>query len=232
MRRAPGATVYTATSAAAPRGRSAPRLGDRRGWPRGAKVRAEVATAGAHGSDEVRFHRVGRGRRGRHEVEIVEAREERARRVIVVVVARWDDTAGAVEREERPHLGGDAPGGGDRDPAPAVGSAPQGRHLDDERLARVDTRGRCESWEETRGRDGGQRGELGIGRSLDTPPPRLRMGRRSRLMYRARDGPRTWRNRREPRARRSRTSPRRTSPAVAARPSRWTSRAARSRARL
>ena len=68
----------------------------------------------------------------------MEAREERARRVVVVVVVvRWDGAAGAVEREERPHLRGDAPGGGDRDPAPAVGSAPQGRHLDDERLAAV-----------------------------------------------------------------------------------------------
>jgi len=205
---------------------------------RGAKVRAEVATAGAHCRDEVRFHQVGRGRRGRHEVEIVEAREERARRVVVVVVVvvvRWDDAAGAVEREERPHLRGDAPGGGDRDPAPAGGSAPQGRHLDDERLGAVGASTRADAADRGKRRGGAMEVSAGSSES----------GGRSTRDRRDDEwedeyeyevprpvGRRTWRNRREPRARRSRTSPRRTSPAVAARPSRWTSRAARGRARL
>ena len=160
------------------------RQADAAACARGSKVRAEVATAGAHRRDEVRFHRVGRGRRGRHQVEIVEAREERARRVVVVVVVvvvRWDGAAGAVEREERPHLRGDAPGGGDRDPAPAVVIAPQGRHLDDERVGAVRASTRADAAGRGKRRGGATKVSAGSSESggeLDTRPPRLRMGRR------------------------------------------------------
>ena len=200
------------------------RQADAAACARGSKVRAEVATAGAHRRDEVRFHRVGRGRRGRHQVEIVEAREERARRVVVVV--RWDGAAGAVEREERPHLRGDAPGGGDRDPAPPSSSRPRDVTLTTSGLAR--SARRHARTLRVVGRDAGARRRSARGArnravarhatAATTDGETITTTR-----YRARDGPRTWRNRREPRARRSRTSPRRTSPAVAARPSRWTS---------
>ena len=76
---------------------------------RGAKVRAKVPGARAHRRHQMRVPSSDRRRR-RGEVEIVEAREERARciDVVVVVVVSGDRAAGAVERAERSNLRGDA----------------------------------------------------------------------------------------------------------------------------